>query len=200
MLISLKRRFVFIANLKTASTSIERVLARHAEVALVQSRFGKHMGLTSVLDRFGFLFAEEPFERFFSFAVMREPAERLLSLYRSHQHEQFNGRPSLSTKGMSFEAFLDDWLPANQAQAESQSSLLLDKRGRASLTRIIRFEDLDRAFPAVRRDIGLPWPIGTRLPRLNPSAAPSIGISDDARARIAALYPEDTALYAALDP
>ncbi len=42
MLLSLTKKFLFIANLKTASTSIERVLNGHCELRLTHSPFGKH--------------------------------------------------------------------------------------------------------------------------------------------------------------
>lgn len=201
MLLSMKRRFVFIANLKTASTSIERILAPYADIALVQSRFGKHMGLTEVLDSFPFVFDEEPFANFVSFAVVRDPVDRLYSLYRSHKGGRFAGDPKLSTADLSFSQFLREWLVRNPEQAVSQTSMLRDDRGRAALARLIRFDDLPTAFPPLARKLaGNPWR-PYRLPRINASgSAADPAISAEDRRTIEEVYADDLALYERAGP
>lgn len=52
MLISLRKKFIFVANLKTASTAIEKQLRSVCEVAILQTRFGKHHGLDEIEKRF----------------------------------------------------------------------------------------------------------------------------------------------------
>ena len=44
MLLSLAHKFLFVANVKTASSSIEATLAPLAEIAIGETRFGKHEG------------------------------------------------------------------------------------------------------------------------------------------------------------
>lgn len=49
MLIGVHKRFVFVANTKTASTSIEHVLMEHSECLALGNPRRKHMPLADVL-------------------------------------------------------------------------------------------------------------------------------------------------------
>lgn len=197
MLLSVKRRFLFIANLKTGSTTVERLLGPFAEIALPDSAFGKHMSLGEALDHFAFLFERAPFEDFRSFAVIRQPAERLFSLYRSHRGPFFEGTP-LSTDDMSFEEFLERWLPAHPAQAVAQSTLVKAPSHGAAVRDLIRFEDLNRRLPQLMQRLDIRKPAFRRIPVLNSSSGPACAISTEARQRVEHLYAEDMDLYESL--
>ena len=92
-------KFIFVANSKSASSSIEASkLSTLADVRLTNAYAGKHMSIQNVHERFDFLFRNFPFESFFKFAVIRDPLEWVVSWYN------FRSRPSLkstSTKGKS---------------------------------------------------------------------------------------------------
>jgi len=89
MLLSLNKKFLFIANLKTASTSIERVLAPHCELRLTQSNHGKHQSFVEIAERFRWLLGVANVEDLFIFGVIRDPVDFVISLYNSHKREQF---------------------------------------------------------------------------------------------------------------
>jgi hypothetical protein len=194
VLLSTRHRFVFLATLKTASTAIEAALAPHANIQIGHTRFGKHMTLTELLDRFAFIFEEEPFERFESFAVVREPAERLGSLYRSHQDPWFEEhKPERWTGRMSFEDFLSDWLPRHPQQAVSQARQLTDEAGRGAVGRLVTFEEMPRLFPGLAADL-VPGASFGPLPRRNQSRARR-PLTLPQRSIVHERYADDLALY-----
>ncbi|MEM9388333.1 MAG: sulfotransferase family 2 domain-containing protein [Pseudomonadota bacterium] len=86
--------FIFVANTKAASTSIEQSrLSAIADIRVTVAAVGKHMPLESVLSRFAFVWEQRPFEDFLSFAVMRDPLDWVSSWYR------FHSRPELAAPG-----------------------------------------------------------------------------------------------------
>lgn len=85
------RPFVFVANVKAASTSIERsAFATAADIRITRTELGKHAPVSEIEDRFSFLFDEMPREEFFWFGVIRDPVEWVLSWYN------FRSRPALA--------------------------------------------------------------------------------------------------------
>ena len=84
MLIGVKKRFVFVANSKTASTSIEKALVPHAEIQRGGGSNRKHIFLRAGLREYGFLFERKKYaaDTFFKFGVMRDPVEWIQSWYR----------------------------------------------------------------------------------------------------------------------
>ena len=78
MLLSLSKKFLFIANLKTASTAIERVLAPHCELRLTSSPFGKHQSFVEFAERFRWLLSVTAIEDLFIFGVIRDPVDFVL--------------------------------------------------------------------------------------------------------------------------
>lgn len=153
MLLSLSHKFIFVANLKSASSSIEAVLGVHAEMRLTQTRFGKHDGLSAISQRFPWVKRYVPFEEFFVFGVIRDPIEYLLSLYNSHQKSGFDGKRH-STKGLSFDAFLENWC-AQSWQARPQIQRFTDEHGRFQMNHLIAFDNLDDEFAGVCKHIGI---------------------------------------------
>src|ERR1700744_2290110 len=105
MLLSFSHKFIFVANLKSASTAIESAIGGKAEIKLSATKFGKHDGLSAISNKFAWIKRYVPYEEFFVFGVIRDPAAYLLSLYTSHQKPAFDGKQQ-STKGLSFDEFL----------------------------------------------------------------------------------------------
>jgi hypothetical protein len=85
MLISLSKEFIFLANLKSASTAIEAALSPYAQVVLTDTRFGKHQLFSEVETRFQWMLNIIDPQRLLVFGVLRDPAELLISLYNSHR-------------------------------------------------------------------------------------------------------------------
>jgi hypothetical protein len=153
MLLSLSHKFVFVANLKSASSAIETAIGIHAEIRLVQTRFGKHDGLSAISQRFAWVQRYVPFDEFFVFGVMRDPVDYLLSLYNSHQKPYFDGkRPS--TKGLSFDVFLEEWCQRSW-QARPQFQRFTDEHCRFRMDHVISLDRLGDEFPGVCKHIGI---------------------------------------------
>lgn len=149
MLLSLTRKFMFIANLKTASTAIERVLAQHAEIRLVQSRFGKHQSFSEFAERFKWLLSCVNMQELFIFGVMRDPVDYVLSLYNAHRLEHFRDVPKLYTGNMDFAQFLAEWVPKNADQLRPQYMRFLGTEGRVIANLIISYDRLTEGLALV---------------------------------------------------
>jgi hypothetical protein len=167
MLIGFRHRFVFIATLKTASTSIEAALAPHAELHFAESMFGKHMTVQDLVRNMGWLFQEARLDEFFIFGVMRDPVDFMLSLYNAHRSERFASLPHVYAGKMSFGDFLADWVPRNAPQVVPQHLRFLDPDGRIGANYIMSFDRLNDGMAHVAARLGLRRV--KRLQRLNRS-------------------------------
>jgi hypothetical protein len=167
MLLSLTKKFLFIANLKTASTSIERVLAPHAELRLTQSQFGKHQSFVEFAERFRWLLGVAGVEDLFIFGVIRDPVDFVLSIFNSHRREQFKDNPRLYTGGMDFARFVSQWVPRNADQLKNQYLRFISSEGRLITNLLISYDKLDSGLEIVAGRLGVPDL--TKLPRANAS-------------------------------
>ena len=167
MLLSLTKKFLFIANLKTASTSIERVLANHSELRLLQAQFGKHLTFAEFAERFRWMLGLVNMQDLFIFGVIREPVDFTLSLYNSHKREQFKDNPRLYTGEMDFAQFISQWVPRNADQIKNQYIRFLGSEGRLITNFLISYDKLDAGLALVAERIGVPE-LKT-IPRINPS-------------------------------
>jgi hypothetical protein len=141
MLISLDRKFIFVANLKTASTAIESVLRSTSEIALVESRFDKHLPLNLIEERFFWIFSMIPRDAFFVFGVMRNPIDRMVSLFNSHSDDKFIGS-DLYTGNIGFDQFISEWTVRHPDQIEKQFLRFLNSAGNIAANYIISYDNL----------------------------------------------------------
>src|SRR6476469_3594766 len=85
-----KNKFIFVANTKCASTSIEHSkIAEISEIKLTYGlpRIGRHMSIDDISEKFNFLFEEYKLNEFFKFGVIRDPLDWVVSWFN------FNSRP-----------------------------------------------------------------------------------------------------------
>lgn len=167
MLLSLTKKFLFIANLKTASTSIERVLSGHCELRLTHSPFGKHQSFVEFAERFRWMLSITNIEDLFVFGVIRDPVDFTLSLYNSHKREQFKENAKLYTGDMDFARFITQWVPRNADQLKNQYLRFVSAEGRLITNLLISYDKLDAGLEMVANKIGVPEI--TKLPRANTS-------------------------------
>lgn len=174
---------------KAAGTSVSRAL------------YGRSLGHipASAMMRHG----RELFGSLPSFAILRDPAERAYSAWRfaASGGNALAGIDPAAHRAAAdhgdFESFLTGWLErADLGRADPvfrpQSFYVCDGEGQPLV---------DRLFPIGRMDAVETWLAETtgrpiRIPELNRSGAPP-ALSDALRARVEALYPQDTVLYAA---
>lgn len=164
MLLSLAHKFIFVANVKTASTSIEATLANFAEVRVRKTEFGKHNGLSQISHDYPWVKRYVPYEEFFVFGVMREPVDHLLSLYNAHSKDKMGETP-LSTRGMSFDDFLNTWCKKGW-QTEPQHKRFQDKQGRFKMNHVINYNRIASDFNDICVRLGFG---NLRLKHLNTS-------------------------------
>lgn len=167
MLLGLNKKFLFIANLKTASTSIERVLAPHCELRLTQSNHGKHQTFVEIAERFRWLLNCVNIEDLFIFGVIRDPVDFVLSLYNSHKREQFKNNPRLYSGDMNFATFLTQWVPKNADQLKNQYLRFVSSEGRLVTNLLITYDKLEEGLDKVAGIVGVPDL--RKLPKANAS-------------------------------
>ncbi|MDZ7709672.1 MAG: hypothetical protein U5K36_06000 [Roseovarius sp.] len=181
MLIGLDRKFVFIANTKTASTSIETALAPVAEIALGGNPARKHVPLHDAITEHPEIFAQPgQWPRFFfKFGVMRDPLDWINSWFR---YRKSNRVESPLPKDMSFAEFWErqDW---NFRRADGrpylQGHMFCGPQGKVLADVVVPYHRLPQMFPEYARRSGR-GPVAAR--EREPVAR---GRDADARARSA---------------
>ncbi len=167
MLLSVKKRFLFIANVKTASTAIEKALSPHCDIRLTESEYGKHLTFSEVVERFGWLLNAPDMPPLFMFGVVRDPVDFVLSLYNAHRHKFRKDDEKLYTGDMDFSTFIAEWVPRNADQLKSQRDRFIARDGSLKIDLLISYDRLDAGLKIVAERIGAPELL--RLPRLNKS-------------------------------
>jgi hypothetical protein len=179
MLIGVRKRFIFIASSKTASTSIEHALSNHAEIHRPGNSERKHVPWKKVRNQYSFLFnlPEYSPETFFRFGVVREPVEWILSWYNYRRGNRIH---SPLPNDMTFEQF---WAGSEWLKKTSQKSKFIDNDGICRFDLIIPHEAVTKTFPVLMKKLKIPnvelpvknESIGDKLSR---SAIPSALITE----------------------
>jgi hypothetical protein len=164
MMISLSRRFAFIANLKSASSAIEEVLYPISEVRLRRSDWGKHLSLIDVQRHFAWLLERVHRNDLFIFGVIRDPIDYMLSLRNSHADPKWKNSPELNADNMTFTQFRNEWVPRHKSQADPQCLRFRDKTGQIGVDYLISYSKLAEGWSYVCDRIGL-----SERPRLRKS-------------------------------
>jgi hypothetical protein len=203
MIWSASRNFCFIHIAKTGGTSIAAAYEPHMlfnDIILggtvmgerlqepYRRRFAlhKHSGARAIIQAAG----AEAFARAYSFAVLRDPVDRMVSLYRwlrgGPAGEHPLRAPALANGLEAFAAIARQSVPSQAAQVKVN--------GIVAVTRLYRFDELAESWAAVAAMLGIDAPI----PHSNRSKGEQVEVSPAARALIEASYAEDLALYRAL--
>ncbi|SES39188.1 hypothetical protein SAMN04490244_11525 [Tranquillimonas rosea] len=199
MLIGVKKRFVFVANTKAASTSIEAALIDQAEIHRGGSPARKHISLREALREYRFLFGQEEHRprHFLKFGVMRDPIDWIGSWFR---YRKGNKVDQPLPAGMTFAEFWQraDWnIRRPDGSKHLQGERFLGPKGGVMADVILPYHDLETGFARLCEGLGLPC----RLPRRNVSRLDEIGeeIDPDLRAEMRAFYADDYALFDRID-
>jgi hypothetical protein len=181
MLISRRRKFIFVHVQKTAGTSLRRVLREHAPDA--RKWHGRHGHASVGIAELG----RDRWDRYFSFGFVRNPWDRLVSHYSmiseriaaltTEQREE--AKPFkielwnyVLHFSHDFESFLDNCtgLILDRGCYKSflfnQLDYLTDETGRIAVDFVGRFENFEADGNEVLRRIG----IQAQVPRLNVSS------------------------------
>jgi len=198
MLISVGKRFVFVANSKTASTSVETNLVTEAEIQRGGSPQRKHIYLRAALREYDFLFGRPKYapETFFKFGIMRDPVDWIQSWYRYRKGNKVNRPIDSST---TFEEF---WKQQAEQSAKSgkknlQSSFFTRVNGTVLADYIIPYDDLTSHFTTIAKGLN----VKETLPHRNTSNIKTLEtpLSEALVDEIRAYYAPDYALLDQLD-
>ncbi len=198
MLISVSKRFIFVANTKTASTSIENALLPHCDVIASGTPERRHMPLQVALKSYPFLFnhPDHARQKFFKFGVMREPIDWIYSWFR---YRKGNAVESPLPADMDFETFWrrQDWnIMRLNGHKHLQIQAFLGRKGNILADLIIPYHKMNEMYPDVARLLG----VDPNLPQHNVSVLPNDNdIPAHLHEEMRAHYAEDYALWAELE-
>lgn len=189
MLISVKKRFIFIASSKTASTSIESALTPYAEINRSGSPKRKHITWKEAKKEYNFIFRIPAYKphSFFKFGVVREPIEWVISWYN---YRYTNSKLSNHLlENMTFEQF---WNSNDWVKRKSQKSSFSNGNGTCPFNLIIPHEKVNQAFPIVVNHLKLGRKVN--LPHKNKSIMKKIirnNLDPDLVSEVNNYYQED---------
>lgn len=199
MLIGVRKRFVYAANTKTASTSIEFALSAHAEIICGGGPARKHMSLGGVEKEYWFVFQNPKlnFESFFRFGVMREPISWINSWYR-YRRENKVASPLPAT--MSFEDFwrARDWnIQSAAGKRYLQSTVFTNTQNKILADVIIPYERMNDFLPEIMKLLKIDYSLPHKnASKLKESEAP---LPESLIAEMREFYEPDYQIYNALD-
>ncbi|PVA11672.1 gamma-glutamyl kinase [Pelagivirga sediminicola] len=193
MLVFSKYKLVFLSVPKTGTTAWQAALAPHTSMIVSDPPELKHAPVFRY-NRF-FRPALEKFigEDLHVIAVMREPVAWLGSWFRYRQRPFLEGKPG-STAGMSFDAFVQDYLQGRQprhANVGSQSKFLEPQRNGTAATHLFRYEDP----AALERYLEARMGFAVTTERLNTSRAAPLPLSAQTEEQLRRKYAPDFRLY-----
>ena len=199
MLLSIEKRFLFVANTKTASTSIEVALKPFAEIVRAGTPERKHTTLYRVLQDYDFMFQrpEHSPERFFKFGVMRDPIDWINSWFR---YRKGNEVAAPLPADMSFADFWrrKDWNieRPNGAGKNLQRDMFCAPDGTVLADVVIQHHRLAPTFATICDALDIRSP----LERHNVSEiTPRDDIPADLKAEMEEFYADDYALFDQLE-
>lgn len=208
MLLSLSRRYIFLANRKAASTSIEAEFGPECEIVAgiaaakfakhpLTGRGGKHMTYRELRAIFDPLFARTlPIEHFCVFGIVREPIERLWS-YFAYQARWSEAKPH--TVGREFDTFVRRAVEARSKSpkdtVETQHDFFRDEQGAIRVNYLARLDNLAGSLETLRDATGLDFTRAAAT-RLNVSSAGPPKVADPGlRRAVRERFAEDYELH-----
>lgn len=201
MIWSPARNFCFVHVPKTGGTAVEHAYKPHlrfGDVVLAAWRvsldnwyadvleIGKHSSAAHIAAQIG----EERFRQVFSYAIVRDPLDRLVSYFRWIQSYEHPGRIERWLRAhRSFESFVE---PASEHFA-LQADLVCDPAtGLPMVTLLAPFPQLAESWALVGQRLGIP---ANAPPRANASIAIPVEVTDRARQLVGRRYARDVELY-----
>lgn len=112
-----QNKFIFIANTKCASTSIESSeIAKIADIKLVNHNIGKHMSIGKVHERFNFIFEQYKVQDFFKFGIIRNPLDWVVSWFNFRSRIQLRNPSNPDHKNYTGEMTFAQFWDSNKNQ------------------------------------------------------------------------------------
>lgn len=201
MLLSLDSRFVFVANTKSGSTSIEKILWRQSEVQIRRDPSLKHMGLETIDELFSPLLSQSglALSDMFVFAVLREPVSWVTSWFNYRSRPKIDGSPR-SLADVEFPEFVERFVSQPRPPLGHQSQNFMVGE-RLAVDALLDHARLPEAFGAIAGDLGRD--ISDNVTRVRRNTTETIrcrpgDVTANERRVLEAHYAADVALYQAV--
>ncbi|MEO1701634.1 MAG: sulfotransferase family 2 domain-containing protein [Pseudomonadota bacterium] len=171
MILSTSHNFVFIHIAKNGGSTIRSILEQYGSRGLRRSHFSEaiamlpfkrapenlirppHVDATWVRNRIG----AEMFDNMFTFAVVRNPYDQVVSRYLFIKRRQ-NHHAHKAANRLNFSDFIRREARKDFNFTKTQFSKITDRAGREILSKVYRFENYAAILPDVLEQIGLPKP------------------------------------------
>lgn len=196
MLIGLEKRFIFVANTKCASTSLEDALKPYCDLDYGGTPQRKHIDLRDARKAIPEIFSDpnNDFAEFFKFGVMRDPIDWISSWFRYRKRRDIEAP---IPEDMEFREFwaLNDWNKYHGRQRTHylQSDKFVGYKGRVLADVILPFNSVEEGFARICEDLGIPQPPLRKLNQ-SPKKVPVPVIPEDLIDEVRAHYADDYAL------
>lgn len=173
-----KNKFIFVANTKSASTSIEQSkIAEISDIKLTEPVIGKHMSLEDIYGKFNFLFEEFNFNEFFKFGVIRTPLDWVVSWFN------YISRPELRDPKHRFHqnyagemTFSEYWhLNKNKTFFPPRSNIFFPQNKNIRIDYLAKLENLTEDLSLIQGILGLD---SLNIPKINESSLRRINPND----------------------
>ena len=195
MLVFWEQRLVFLATPKAGSTAIAAALEPLAALSVQRPAVLKHTDVRGFAAHMGPFLASAAGTPFAAVALIRHPKAWLGSWYRNRQRD---AEPGVSTKGVSFEDFVQGWCsdaPPAFANVGSQAAFLQPAPG-VWLDRLFRYEEIGGFMHYLEERLEFE----IILPRLNVSPPGDLALSAATAALLENRAAADFTLYETLRP
>ncbi len=207
MIISISKRFIFIANSKTSSTSIEYILAPHSDIFINVTHRGKHAGISEICSRFRDLFLDSDCspQAFYKWGVIRNPVDWTISWFNYRSRDELSAPRHAAYQNycgnISFEEFVEELRstdPRPFAQIGQQKPRFV-RNGALAVDRIALQENLSQEMIRIGNSVGVPE-LGTMLSTTKRNVSRKVRVqrhevSRCVRAAIESTFAEDCEFY-----
>ncbi len=200
MLISGRHGYIFAAASKNASTSIEGIMAGHADIALTKPKAHKHLPVRGIKREFaGFFGQVAPFDAFLSFGIIRDPIKRIISKF--NYRSTFDPSHRLYCGNLSFDEFVDDFCsasPSQPAKVDMQAQFFGFAEDAAKVDVILRIEYLSDDAALLGDRLGFDLAAAISQTRKNENEVKRVTLADideDTLERLKKKVQRDVAFY-----
>lgn len=202
MLISFDRKFIFIANTKAASTTVEYIFKSHSNVIITRQQYGKHFTYKKIVAMFQPVFDSSgvPPEAYFRFGVIRDPLSWLVSWYNYRRRDALSPTSPNSTRGIGIEEFIEEAVSTKKRRAFAnlgqQANKFLDANGALGVDFLIPLPRLDEDLERVRAALDLPRPSkASKTRNVSPKVATVADVPEALRQKVEQRYAYDRELF-----
>jgi hypothetical protein len=194
MLISTKKKFVFLSNYKCASTSIESVLKEHCELILDGHKF-KHLPIDKFNKYIKPLLETMGFYDFETYCIVRNPIDYVFSWYRYRQRDELKKSESIKYTGdITFDQFVKESCseyPPLTRPREYQHIFVGFKNGKFKVDNVYTLDNI-KLFS---KSIYDRYNIDINIPNKNVSPKRNFSLSDESWVLFKETFKNDIQMY-----